>query len=168
MSDRVCWIRTVPSAHGTYRPALDLDGTAYDLGGGKALLHARAVITAAERATHDAAVYKQFGDDTTHAGHLVVALRKDRLPIDWPTPLTLEPGVSAFTGEPFLHVAVNGIVSGQWTPADARGHAAHALEADEAAELDGAFYRCLVACDIDDHKARAIVADLANHRADQT
>ena len=132
------WIRTTPAAHDTYRPVLEIDDdTAHDLGGGTAWRHAHAVLAAAARAEHDAAVIRQMSapdaDNARRAAELVALLREDRPPIEWPTVLTLEPVVSAFTGDAFLLVQIRGRAVGQWTTGDAREHAIAAIEADAAA-----------------------------------
>lgn len=163
------WIRTTPAAHDTYRPVLEIDDdTAHDLGGGTAWRHAHAVLEAVARAEHDAAVIRQMGspdaDNAQRAAQLVALLREDRPPIEWPTALTLEPGVSAFTGDAFLHVSIRGRAVGQWTIADAREHATAALEADSVATLDGAYLHLLKACGVPATKALSVVDDLAQHR----
>lgn len=163
------WVRTVPDPDGTYHPVLEIDeDTAFPLTPDTAHAHATAVLAAVARAEYDAAVLHQMGSggeqNRQHAGQLVRALREDRPPIAWPSPLTLDPGVSAFTGRPFVVVQIHGRPVGQWTPQDARGHAVHVLEVVEGARLDTAYHQRLVGFGVDPGKAARIVDDLGNHR----
>lgn len=103
------WVRTVPGPDGTYHPVLEIDDdTAFPLTPTTAHAHAVAVLAAVAHAEYDAAVLHQMGSggqqNQQHAAQLVHALREDRPPIAWPSPLALDPGVSAFTGRAFLTV----------------------------------------------------------------
>ncbi len=172
MADSCVWIRTTPDLDGIYWVVLEIDDdTSHPLPVASAMVHARAVLAAVARAEYDAAVVRQMtkvgkaGDkDHRHAATLVGMMRNDRPPIEWPSPLALEPGVSAFTGDPFLHVMIRGRIVGQWTIPDARDHAIGVLEAVEAAYLDGGYLRALRTAGIDDPQARAVVDNLATHR----
>jgi hypothetical protein len=58
--------------------------------------------------------------------------------------LWFESGVSARTGEPFVHIRW-GDQSGQLTIAEARDHALHMFEVTNAAEFDAAFVKAMTA-----------------------
>ena len=136
----------------------------------KALKHAYAVLQAAHRAAYDAAVVKQLthiGVQQDHAGQMVNDLREDRPALNkkdlWP--LWLEPGVSAFTGEPFIHVFVDGQMVGQWSFADAQAHATAVLGTVAVADLDSAYFLALTGLlNLDENRAHNVVADIANFR----
>lgn len=162
------WIRTAPTPGGTYRVTLEIDDdTAQVLGRGWAQIYASAILAAVARAEYDAAVIRQMTAvaGQTAAVALVAQMRADRPPITWPTPLTLDPGVSAATGAAFLHILIKGEIVGQWTIPDAREHALAVLEAVEVADLDGAYLRALrSSCGVDEHQARVVVDGMAEHR----
>jgi len=72
--------------------------------------------------------------------------------------------------KPFLTIAIGGGTEpvGQWTVADARGHASHVMGAVVVADLDAAYHRVLIgAVGIEDAKARNVIEDIAKHRDDQ-
>jgi len=173
---RTVWIRTTPDLDGIYLVVLEIDDdTSHPLDADTAMAYARAVLCAVARAEHDAAVVSQMRkigeggrEGLQAAAELVGSIRGDRPPISWPTPLELAPVVSTATGAPFLTVSIKVTAVGQWTMEDARGHALGVLEAVEAADLDAAYLRALRGLEIDEQRARAIVADLANHRTDST
>lgn len=169
------WIRTTPGPGTTYRVALEVDAdTAFDLDVEGAFAHARAVLAATARAEHDATVVAQVRrlstgqtpppglDAESLVGMVLGSLRVHRAPLKWPTPFRLEPGVSAATGEGFLSVMLRDVALGQWSLVDAREHAAAAVEAVEAAELDAAYLTLLLGqFDLPEDTARMAVADLA-------
>lgn len=164
------WVRTVPTSDG-YQAVLEIDDdTAHPLTAAVAHAHAAAVTAAVARAEYDAAVLHQLGRDPRHstipapAGHLIRTLRAARPAITWPTPLTIEPGVSAFTRDPFLTVLIHGRAVGQWTPDDARGHAIHVLEVVEGAALDGAYRQALCTLGVAPGDAGWIIGRLGEHR----
>lgn len=174
VSDSV-WIKTEPTLDGSaYVVTLEAtDDVAVALDPDRALRYARGVLDAAHRAAYDAAVLRQMKSklklDLETASQLVADLRKDRpsLDPDATEPLVLEPGVSAFTGEPFLTVGLRGKQDklGQWSFGDAREHALHVLESLAVAELDSGYFRALVGqVGIEAPRARNVVDDLANHR----
>jgi hypothetical protein len=169
--DGKVWVRSTPDDAGRYRVVMEIDAdTSQTLDGAKVWLHARAVLAAVAQAEYDAAIMRQLGGSDTddeHAARVVGHLRARRDPLAWPTPLALVPGVSAFTGEPFLLVRIRDKVVGQWTPADARDHAVAVLELECAARLDREYLSVLRAADVDDHKARVIVENIAAHRHDR-
>jgi hypothetical protein len=168
-SGGVVWIRTASDITGTYRVVLEIDDdTSHGLTREGAQAYATAVLAAVARAEYDAAVIRQITTiaDLGTAGMLVTAIRADRPPITWPTPLTLIPGVSAATRAAFLHIAIRTKVIGQWTIPDAREHAAAVLEAVEVADLDGGYLMALRSSplSIDEIVARAMINDLAKYR----
>jgi hypothetical protein len=163
------WIRTAPDLHGVYRVSLEFDDdTAFTLSPETAAQYANYVLQAAAAAEHDAAIVAQLSkltDDMKAAVQIVADLRADRPALSAVSPLSLEPGVSAYTGEPFLSVKVDGEAAGQWTVADAREHAIFAMEAIHVADLDGAYLRVLRGVvQLDEDRARAVVGDLLNWR----
>jgi hypothetical protein len=170
----VVWVRTTPGPGLSYRVTLEIDDdTAADVDDVGALVHVRAVGASVARARHDAVVVAQLRhltrDDPAPESsqqlvvETVTALRERRKPIVWPTPLTLEPGVSAFTGKAFLTVVIRGKRVGQWTLADARTHIGHVFECLEGARLDEAYLTLLATrFGLDEATARAAVVDLAS------
>lgn len=173
MSDSV-WIKTEPTFDGSaYVVTLEAsDDVAVTLDPDRALRYAWGVLDAAHRAAYDAAVMRQLGSLTSQeaAGQIVKELRDDRPSLDSQVtkPMSFEPGVSVFTGEPFLVVIINGKRVGQWSFDDAREHALAVLENVAVADLDGAYYRALVgSVGLDEPRARNVVADIANHRGEQ-
>lgn len=173
MSDQV-WIRTEPDLDGVYRVVLEVDDdNAYPLDEKAALQYASEILRSVAIAGYDAAVIAQMtqaggGADNAQevAVQLVSELRADRPPAARATPLSLLPGVSAFTGKPFLHVQINGRTVGEWSSEAARRHALAVLEAVHVAELDSGYLRALRSLiNLDEPTARAVVEDLVNHRA---
>jgi hypothetical protein len=142
------------------------DGSTCRLDQARAQAYATEVLQVATTADHDAAIAKQI---TTELGMpqqemavLVRELRADRLPLDTNAlrPLTITPGVSVFTGEPFLDCTV-GESRWQWTVADAREHAMHVLGAMAAAVLDTAYHWFLTSrSGLDRDRATVAVAEL--------
>jgi hypothetical protein len=93
-------------------------------------------------------------------------LRADRPPLDHAAtaPLRLEPGVNSHL-EPFIGVFIAGKQVGQWTCADARGHAAGIFEVMSAVDLDAAYHRFLVGTvGIEPDRARNVVTGLLDIR----
>lgn len=136
--------------------------------------HAQAVFAAAQRAEYDAAVFRQLttklGQPLDTVAETIRDLRSMRAPLDPNAlhPIGLEPLVNS-QGKPFLIVSLNGHPVAQWTPADARRHAAGALELAEAVRLDSDYYAWLTSeAGIEEPHARNIVDDLANHRPHET
>jgi len=165
-SEGKVWARTVPDLESeAYYPVLEIDAdTSFPLHGEVAAQHATAVLTAVAHAEYDAAVLRQFSDDKQMAVRIVVKLRDRRPGIDWPSPLQLAPGVSAFTGKPFLHVRIYDRTVGQWEVSAARDHALYVLESGIVADLDGSYLHELKTLGVDVSRARAVVDDLVNHR----
>ncbi len=174
MSDEI-WVKSEPSLDGkTYVVTLEVDDdTAVALDRERATAYALGVLDAAHRAAYDAAVFRQLTAtlrlDEPTAGQMLVDLRADRpAPDHWATtPLVLVPGVSAFTGKPFVAIEVKGKRVGQWSVEDTRQHALHVLESLVVADLDAGYHRALVgSVGIETWRARNVVADIANHRDD--
>lgn len=167
------WVRTEPRRDGSgYVVTIDAgEDFSKTLDPPTAMRHAYAVLQVAHRAAHDAAVMKQLthlGVERQYAAALVVDLRKDRPPVkaDDLAPFSLEPGVSAFTGQPFLHVSINGKRVGQWEFVDAQQHALHVIGSVAVADLDSALYVALVGqMGLDKNRAHAVVTDLGNFHA---
>jgi hypothetical protein len=136
----------------------------------RALQYALGILRAAHHAAYDAAVLRQMtikvGVPMEAAAEVVGSLRADRPPLDHEAtrPLRLEPGVNKHL-EPFLVISVNGEQLGQWSVEDAEQHAMFVLSTVVVADLDSAYYRALTGLvNIEEPRARNIVADLANHR----
>lgn len=171
MTENCVWIRTDPDPEGTYRPTLEIDDdTALILTAETATIYASEILRAVAIGEHEAAIYAQLmkasGGDQEHVAMAIADLRNDRPMLDTDTPLRLIPGISALTSQAFFAVEVRGSRVGQWTAADARQHALTVLEAVHVAELDSAYWRFLrTHVDTSDDVARALVGDLANHRA---
>lgn len=167
---KAIWVRSDVAADGTYVLAMETDDdTSFVLNRDTAVAHVLGVIQAAQEAAYDAAVIHQLvvkvGADIEATAEVVKGMRADRPPVVIPGPLTLVPGVSQKTQEPFLTIWVHGKAVGQWTVADAEQHATYVLGALTVADLDSGYYRTLVgALGLDDGRARNIIDDLANHR----
>ena len=171
MADDTLWVSTDPTPDGVYRVNLMWGpDKALVLDQETAMAHAREVLNAAAEAEYDAAVAKQLqarGVDQRAAAQMVVDLRAERPEVTPTTPMRLVPGVSAFTGQPFIALHMDGKAIGQWSTADARQHALYVLMSVRVAELDSAYLRALRgAVGLDDATARAVVGDLATHRDD--
>jgi hypothetical protein len=166
------WVLSDLAADGTYVTTVQAGPDhARVLDRSEALAYAGAVLEAAARAEHDAAVLAQLhnflGLPVEAAAGSVADLRAERPPIDPAAlaPIGLVPGVSASTKLPFLILEVDGAPVGQWTVTDARRHAEAVLEVSAAADLDAAYFRWLVgAVALDAGRARNVVSDLASHR----
>jgi hypothetical protein len=135
--------------------------------------YAMTILQAVARAEYDAAVYRQLHDLINNEAAvvgLIRDLRQDRPEIDHAAtaPLTVEPGVNR-KGQPMLTVSVDGQALGQWTMEGAREHVLTALEVTAVADLDAGYYRALTgSVGIDEGRARAVIADLNNHRLEGT
>jgi hypothetical protein len=170
MSDpTTIWITTEPDVEGVYQPVVILGkDRSYSLAGEAGQRYAGHVIGAAAIAEHEAAIAAQIAKMTSpdHALLTLKDFRARRLrPVTSGTALELVPGVSLYTGEPFLGVEIDGRRVGQWTVADARGHAQHALTAVVVAELDQAYLYVLTDdVDLPEPAARAAVAALAEFK----
>jgi hypothetical protein len=75
--------------------------------------------------------------------------------------------VSAKTGDPFLAILREGKQIGQWSTADAQGHALHILQVLHVVPLDAAYRRYLIGqVNIEPDRAANVVDGLANHRTE--
>jgi hypothetical protein len=168
------WVTSDVTPFGNYQLAIHFDDdTSRILDRDAAYAYTATVLDACERADYDAAVIGQFTQAMSipkdHAARFVADLRADRPPLDLAAiaPLELQPGVSAKTGDPFLAILRDGKQIGQWTTADARGHALHVLGAIHAVPLDAAYRRYLIGqVGIEPDRALNVVDDLQNHRSD--
>lgn len=166
------WIKTEPTVDGSaYVVTIEAsDDRSVVLTPDRALRYADAVLAYVARAEYDAAVVKQLRnlvDDMQAVGQIVTDLRNDRPPIadDATAPLSFESGVSAFTGEAFLHIAIDGKKVGQWDIPDAKAHALEVLESVSVADLDSGYYRALRSrVGLDESRARQVIDDLGKWR----
>lgn len=144
---------------------------AWSLTRDQAIRHAVAVFAEAERAEHDAAtvelLHTKLGMPLeTAVAFLVRDIRPDRPPTDQPGPFTVAAGVSRDGGlHGYLRLLLDGEVFGQWRIGDAHHHAGAVLQAVAAVDSDATLYRTLIGViDLDESRARAVVADIGNHR----
>lgn len=170
MSEDGLWVQSDVAADGHYVATVNAGGRAWALSHDEARAYAAAVVRACAEAEHDAAVVRMLaalGLDREAGGLLVGELREDRAGADTAAtaPLTFTPGVSAFTGEAFLHLALDGQGHGQLDPAAAREHALYVLETPAVADLDRSlFVKLTDGLGLDEARARAAVARLGEHR----
>jgi hypothetical protein len=171
------WVTSEPTPDGGYVVSLEFDDdTARPLHGEvETTRYVEAVLTAAGWAEYDAAAVAQLcgkmGMPLEVAGQAVTDLRQNRPAIDdeATAPLRLTPGVA---GNPaadgvrhaFIAVHLRDKQLGQWTVADARGHALHVLEAALNTRMDAAYRLLLHEFGLDDETARAAVMDIGNFR----
>ncbi|MGI5292759.1 hypothetical protein ACQEVF_56940 [Nonomuraea polychroma] len=164
------WVRSDVTPDGIYTAAIHFsDDRSRVLDHDAGMRYVHAVVAAAARAEHDAAVVRQLtslGLPRQAVGEAVQSLREDRPPLDHTAtaPLRLEPGVSGQTGEAFITVIIDDKPVGQWTADDARSHAVGVLEVFTAVDLDAAYRRYLVATvGLDLPTATAVVTGLGEH-----
>jgi hypothetical protein len=144
------WLRDQPDEDGTYHLSIEIspDDEA-PLDADTAYRWAREVLSAVAQAEYGAAVVRQAGElglDDVDAAHLLNALREvhaGQTPVTMLRGLSVVPGVSASTREPFLHLRRDGKTTAQWTPDDARRHALDVVEGVETAALDTAYRQVL-------------------------
>jgi hypothetical protein len=168
------WIKTEPTVDGSaYVVTIEASqDRSTVLTPDRALRYASTILGHVARAEYDAAVVRQLGDlieDRKALGQMLTDLRQDRPPIDddATAPLSFEGGVSAFTGNAFLHIAIDGRKIGQWDIADAKAHALGVLEAVSVADLDSGYYRVLRGMvGLDEGRARQIIGDLGKWRVE--
>jgi hypothetical protein len=169
------WVTSDVTPFGNYQLAIHFDDdTSRVLDRDAAYAYASTVIDASERAEYYAAVIRQFSTTLKAPKELAASvagdLRADLPPLDVAAvaPLDLRPGVSHRDGSAFLAIWRNGKQVGQWSPADARGHALHVLQALHVVPLDAAYRRYLIGpINIEPDRAANIVDDLQKHRQDQ-
>lgn len=164
------YVQSEPLADGTYVTAVHYGADrSRILDRQTAMAYVADIFTAAVRAEHDAAVIRQLlglGLDLETAAQAIADLRADRPALDdtVTVPFRLVLGVSAKTGNGFLHVHLNGVKIGQWDPRDARDHAVNVLTVLAAVDLDAAYRRYLIGTvGIDAARAGNVIADLATH-----
>lgn len=167
------WVKADVDMDGNYRLAVEYnEDTAVTFDQAGAVAYATEVFTAAAYAAYDAAVLKQMtkglGLPPAEAAEVVKGLRADRPPLNQDAlgVLRMEPGVSAFTGKPFLRCSLTANpMQWQWDPAEADQHAGHVVQCYPAANLDNAYRRYLVGVvGLDQGRAMAAVEDLAKWR----
>lgn len=165
------WVATEAAADGTYIATLELgDDRSVPLERDAAIRHAMAVLTADQYAQYDAAVINQLTGkldfSLQDAAELIAGMRADRPPLnpDDTAPLRLEPGVSMATREAFIGIWLDDRQIGQFDSASAAQHARCILQVTIAADLDAAYHRWLRATDVDDNRARAVIADVRDWR----
>lgn len=163
-------VKSDVAADGTYTACVEVgEDQAFPLDRQRAQAYAVAVLTAAMHAEHDAAVVAQFlaiGLTQDHATQAIAVMRQRRLPVDDAAtePLQFIPGVSLFTGDPFIHLLLEGKAFCQLRPADAVEHALYVLRILTAADVDGVYYRYLAQdLDLPEGNARATVADIGRY-----
>lgn len=156
---------------GHYFPAIVAQGRTWALA--DAARYATALLDVVEDACHDAAIVRLMMERLQQPQHYAVwfieELRKDRAPYDdeATAPLRFRPFIGYKSLLPWVTLELDGENLGRWTPDDARGHAAHALAAPRAAELDAAIVRQLRAgFELTEKGAAAMVNDLMEHRDD--
>jgi hypothetical protein len=169
------WVRSLHTGAGGYRCAISLGEGDGDilcwLTPDRAVRYATTLAAHIAAARHDAMVAAQLrhidADHTDVHAAVITQLRADRpKPDDTATsPLTYVPGVSMFTGAPFLHVYRGGKPAWQWTLAVAISHMSAVLTIAHGAPLDAAYRRLLIA-DVGATASMAldIVDDLASFR----
>lgn len=170
MTDDAIWVISDVAPDGTYVTTVHAtEDVAFTLTRTEAITYAAQVMDASARAEFDAAVVAQLrvvGMDMPLIASVVNDLRAERPPIQFSTPLSVDPFVTAAKSEAQLYVLVNGKRYAQWTPADAAQHVAQVLEVAAGVDLDAAYRRYLVGpIGMDDEKARTLVGSLANHRS---
>lgn len=169
------WVKTGAAADGTYIASIEInDDLSVPLTRDTAVRHAMAMLTASQYAQYDTAVINQLtgmlGLPLEGAVEVVGQLREDRPPLDPDdtAPLRLSPGVSMATREAFIGLWLGDQQVGQFDPASATQHAGYVLQVTIAADLDGAYHRWLRSIDLDDDKARAVVAGVRDWRTPET
>jgi hypothetical protein len=171
---RSVWVRSDRSADGAYVVTVELGPDHSRVIDRADLLdYVLTVIRAAEVAAYDAAVAVQFRTLNGGAVSLrdvaatVNELRKMRGDLDQRAiaPLSLQPGVSATTGRPFLAVSIAGRIVGQWDTAQAADHAGAVLSAHAVTELDDLYRQYLInSVGLDEATALRVVHGLRAHR----
>lgn len=148
---------------GKYQAVLDLEnGTCYALTAEGTIKHAKNVMRAITQAEYDAAVLKQLKGN--NAVQVIALLRDTRAPIEWASPLTLEPNVSNTTGEAYLTIRINGSPVGHWTPSEARIYALGVLEAYEVANCDNEYFSIMTTVGLEEPLSRRLISDLESYR----
>lgn len=136
----------------------------------RARRYAAAVVNAATAAEHDAATFGALtcrDIPTELIAEVITGARALRPSADrWLEPLVLTAGITAREPHgPFLHAFHRDRpdLGWQWTPADARQHAAQVLQVVSAAELDSTLVRVLAAMNVPSQVRAAVVDHLGQH-----
>lgn len=172
------WIRTEPSIDGTtfivtLSIGADWSATLTPI---RAFAYAGALLAAVADAEYDAAILSQMTKrlnlNLETASQLVLDMRGER-PARTASGLTFVPGVSQARQHAFiiLEREVDGerVQMAQLDAPAARRHAMHVLEAPVQADLDAAYLKILRgSIGLDEAKARGVVEDIMNHRAEWT
>jgi hypothetical protein len=166
------WVRSDVAPDGNYIAVVEFsDDESRALDRTAAIRYATTVLAAVAAAEYDAAVVHQMtsiGMGLDVVGQVLTDLRHKRPSIDdeatWP--IVFQPGVSHRDGRGFLTLVKRSEPVGQLELDAARSHALHVLEVIQVAELDRIYHRLLTKLiGVDDQRARAVVADLGEHRA---
>lgn len=163
------WVISDRTHDDHYLPVIQVGpDTAIPLTEERGVTYVRAVYAAAAQAEYDAAIIAQFtkiGIPVTAAAEAVADLRADRPQVHTGTRLAFTPIVKSRDRRPAVHVLLDGQRFCEWEPANARLHGGHVLDALAVVPLDAALLAfCVGPLGMPVDAARAIVADLANHR----
>ncbi len=169
-------ITTAPDDDGFYRLALEWGPDDVEpLTETQANKWVEEIMWAVSQAVHDAAVYQLFKDmgeiQDEAIALLVREIRETREKSIQEQPdaglrLNLVPVVSALTGDPYLHLMIDGKRVGQWTPEDARSHAMGILQAVATQFLDSVTLTVLIKhVGLDMNRAQAVISDLGRFTA---
>lgn len=133
--------------------------------------YAAQIHAASSAATYDAGVHKQLtaklGMSSEHTAWLVDQLRKRRGQEQWEAgPMTLIPGVSAFTGEAFVRCST-ACRTWQWSPRELLNHVNNVLTVATGTPNDAHYYNLLTErVGIEPDRARAVIDDLGSFLED--
>jgi hypothetical protein len=170
--DHQIWLTTEPTLDGkSFMVVIEYSkDRSIALGKQSAFEYAHKILTAVQYAEYDAAVFAQMKerlDDDVACAQVVDDLRKSRPEVSFVgfEPFALVPGVSVFTGKPFLTVMLDGKADGQMDLDGAREHALMALEALTVADLDNTYLKVMRdTIGLPEETARAVVANLVRYR----
>lgn len=176
----IIWVQSDPSIDGTgYISTIHYtEDVSYPLSNDDdALAYAATLLRAVAEAEYDAAICAQLtaladgypkGPGRAGPTFIVDEFRELRGGVRAAIagPLSITPGVSAYTGQPFFKCCV-GELTWQWDATDVKEHVTHVLEVGTAARLDGLYLRLLTGADglgLDDGTARSVVNGIARYR----
>lgn len=167
------WVRSDVLPSGAYGVTINIgDDHAWTLTPDAAIAYAATCVRRATEVEHDAAVISlttHIGIPLKHAARLVTDDLRPNRPLDHTAtePLQILPVLGARTG-PHLRLRLRGEPAGEVTPADLIDHAVGVLRVLAAADLDAVLRRTLVGqYGLDEQRARATVATLADHWPEQ-
>jgi hypothetical protein len=142
----------------------------WTLPGPRARRYAASLVEAATSAEHDAATFHALrcrDIPLDLIGEVITRSRGHRPTVDrWTEPLVLTAGITAAEPHvPFLHAyhRDHPDEGWQWTPGDARQHAAHVMQVVAAATLDSALVRALTDLGVPSETRAAVVDHLGAH-----